>query len=301
MAEIRSPSVSFDHDTIQVVGTNVQMSGLLMKKPFARKTSKQAQKWQRTFFIAKDGFLLYYAESEKRAFERQHHFNIHPKGVIPLGGCKATKTIEGSQKFAIRISHPHFQGEITVGAKNEEERICWLQALTDAAKVTWKNTQLGESLVEHQDLKSQQVAQEKPAAINKMNAYASILEQEKEQELEEPERLASKLAQDKKDIEEVANCLAELNAIAEQELKATIGVVNQIEEENSKLHEEALTLQRDLKDLCRKSKDAATKLEEKERLVVQLRKEITTLQVENIRLLRDLTGPYPANGKRGFG
>ena len=31
------------------------------------------------FFIAKDGFLLYYAESEMKAFESKHHFNIHPK------------------------------------------------------------------------------------------------------------------------------------------------------------------------------------------------------------------------------
>ena len=31
------------------------------------------------FFIVKEGFLLYYNESESKAFERSHHFNIHPK------------------------------------------------------------------------------------------------------------------------------------------------------------------------------------------------------------------------------
>ena len=27
----------------------------------------------------KEGFLLYYDASESKAFERAHHFNIHPK------------------------------------------------------------------------------------------------------------------------------------------------------------------------------------------------------------------------------
>ena len=283
-------SISLDFDTLQVVATNVQMSGLLMKKSLGKKTSKHAQKWQRRFFIAKDGFLLYYAESEKRAFESQHHFNIHPKGVIPLGGCQVTKTIEGSQKFAIRISHPHFLGEIIVAAENEEKHICWLQALTDSGKVTWKNTQLGESLVEQLELKSQQAAQEKQAAIDKLNAYASILEQEKEQK-EELERLASHLEQDKKYIQEVLYCHRRANEIAEQDLKATTFVMNQIKEENSKLHEKALTLQTDLKDICRKSKDAATKLEKKERLVKQLVEEKTTLEAAFARFFRDLVTP----------
>lgn len=31
------------------------------------------------FFIIKDSFLLYYAESERRNFETNSYFNIHPK------------------------------------------------------------------------------------------------------------------------------------------------------------------------------------------------------------------------------
>ena len=125
----RDSSSSSDHDTLEVDASNIQMSGLLMKKPFGRKSSKQ--KWQKRwevqhtasvrelaaphvhlprthmhvhylphasgtmhdentreyvvhisffrFFIAKDGFLLYYGESEMKAFESKHHFNIHPK------------------------------------------------------------------------------------------------------------------------------------------------------------------------------------------------------------------------------
>ena len=276
-----------DDDTLQVDATNVQMSGLLMKKPFGKKTSKQAQKWKRRFFIAKDGFFLYYPESEMKVFESQHHLNIHPKGVIPLAGCQATETIDGSQKFAIRISHPHFQGEITVGAENEEECRRWIEALTDAGKVTWKNAQFGESVVQQLELKSRQVGQEKQAAIDQLNAKASILEQEKVQK-EELKRLASQLEQEKKDIEEATENLREAKAIAEQELKAINGILYQIKEEKSKLREKAQTLQTDLEDICRKSKDAAAQLEERDRRVKQLEEEKTALETSSSRLFWDM-------------
>lgn len=39
------------------------------------------------FFIIKDSFLLYYAESEKRNFETNRFFNIHPKVRISCCFC----------------------------------------------------------------------------------------------------------------------------------------------------------------------------------------------------------------------
>lgn len=37
------------------------------------------------FFIVKEGFLLYYPESEYKVFEKSMHFNIHPKVTrLPL-------------------------------------------------------------------------------------------------------------------------------------------------------------------------------------------------------------------------
>lgn len=36
------------------------------------------------FFIIKESFLLYYSESEKKSFESNKHFNIHPKVRGPL-------------------------------------------------------------------------------------------------------------------------------------------------------------------------------------------------------------------------
>ena len=254
-----------------------------MVKPFEKKTSKQ--KWKRKFFIAKDGFLLYYAESEMKAFESKHHFNIHPKGVIPLGGCQLTETVDGSQKFAITISHPHFQGEITVGAENEEDCKCWLEALTDAGKVTWKNAHLGLSLVQQLELKCQEDAQEKQEAIDKLNAEASKLEQE---EIEEFERLASQLKENKKDIEEAAKILREAKTTTEQELEAAIGAMNKIKEEKSRIYEKAIILQTDLQDISRKTEEAAAQLKERERLAKKLEVERKTLKLSTSRLLRDV-------------
>lgn len=36
------------------------------------------------FFIIKESFLLYYSESEKKSFETNKYFNIHPKVRGPL-------------------------------------------------------------------------------------------------------------------------------------------------------------------------------------------------------------------------
>jgi hypothetical protein len=62
-------------EAFDVGDTKVQHYGLLMKKPFGHKSGR----WQKRFFIVKEGFLLYYPESENKAFERAHTFNIHPK------------------------------------------------------------------------------------------------------------------------------------------------------------------------------------------------------------------------------
>lgn len=39
------------------------------------------------FFVVKDGFLMYYPESEKRDFEKRKCANYQPKGLMPLGDC----------------------------------------------------------------------------------------------------------------------------------------------------------------------------------------------------------------------
>ena len=238
-----SSHVHFEHDKLRVYATNIQLAGLLMKKQFGKKTFR---KWQRKFFIVMDGFLLYYTESEMRSFESKHLFNIHPKGVIPLVGSQVTQTAEGSRKFAIRISSPHFEEDMTVAAENEEDCRRWFKILTDAGKVTRSNAQLG--------VMSQQVAQEKEQKVELV-------------------RMVFQLEQEKEAIEESANNLREEKESAEMKLKATISVMDLIKEEKSKLHERALSLQSDLAGVYKRSKETAAQLEDKERLTRRLEEE----------------------------
>lgn len=72
-----SPSPSLeqaDADALDI-STKVQLYGVLWKRPFGRSSAK----WSRRFFIIKESFLLYYSESERKSFETNKYFNIHPK------------------------------------------------------------------------------------------------------------------------------------------------------------------------------------------------------------------------------
>ena len=65
-----------------------------------------SEKWQRRLFVAKDGFLLYYAPS---GAVDATSFDTKAKGAIPLGGCKVDLVERGPKaKFGIKITHPDF-------------------------------------------------------------------------------------------------------------------------------------------------------------------------------------------------
>ena len=61
------------------INTSCQKGGFLLKLPFR----KQMGKWQRRWFVCKDGYMLYYGSKKLRNGATQ--FDVHPKGVIPLG------------------------------------------------------------------------------------------------------------------------------------------------------------------------------------------------------------------------
>jgi len=70
-----------------------------MKKPFGHKSGR----WQKRFFIVKEGFLLYYPESESKTFEKSHHFNIHPKvnATIIHGSRRTARYAEDLGAFTL--------------------------------------------------------------------------------------------------------------------------------------------------------------------------------------------------------
>uniref|UniRef100_A0A672JNE6 Pleckstrin homology domain containing, family D (with coiled-coil domains) member 1 n=1 Tax=Salarias fasciatus TaxID=181472 RepID=A0A672JNE6_SALFA len=190
------------------ISTKVQLHGVLWKRPFARPSAK----WSRRFFIIKDSFLLYYAESEKRSFETNRYLNIHPKGVIPLGGCVVSANEDMGMPFAIVINLEDFTGTIVLAAESEEEQVQWMEMLQESGKVTWRNAQLGEAMIESLEAQGLQLAKEKQEYLDKLMEETEELSHQRAQR-EELERLNQVLEEEKMKFEEV---VLELKAEQEQ-------------------------------------------------------------------------------------
>ena len=99
------------------------------------------RRWARRYFVLKDGFILYYAERR----EPMTAFDVHPKGVIPLGGC-AIATHEGGpsreRRDSFRISHAAFHGRaLVLCAESSAANAEWMRAVTNCrlmcARARW--------------------------------------------------------------------------------------------------------------------------------------------------------------------
>ncbi|XP_023611638.1 pleckstrin homology domain-containing family D member 1 isoform X3 [Myotis lucifugus] len=210
-----SPSPSLeqaDSDALDI-STKVQLYGVLWKRPFGRPSAK----WSRRFFIIKESFLLYYSESEKKSFETNKHFNIHPKGVIPLGGCLVEAKEEPSMPYAMKISHQDFhvhrgpsswQGNILLAAESEFEQAQWLEMLQESGKVTWKNAQLGEAMIKSLEAQGLQLAKEKQEYLDKLMEETEelCLQREQREELSiEKKKTLEMLEENENQLETLAN------------------------------------------------------------------------------------------------
>ncbi|XP_029900785.1 pleckstrin homology domain-containing family D member 1 [Myripristis murdjan] len=226
------------------ISTKVQLHGVLWKRPFGRPSAK----WSRRFFIIKDSFLLYYAESEKRSFETNRYFNIHPKGVIPLGGCIVAAGEDVGMPFAIVINLEDFTGTVVLAAESEEEHTQWMEMLQESGKVTWKNAQLGEAMIQSLEAQGLQLAKEKQEYLDKLMEETEELSHQREQK-EELERLNQVLEEEKLKFEEV---VVELKAEQEQiklDLDGTSQSLKSVETEKEELSSLTTLLQKSIEEL----------------------------------------------------
>ncbi|KAG7229195.1 hypothetical protein INR49_013138 [Caranx melampygus] len=208
-----SPWTSMEQSDSEVldISTKVQLHGVLWKRPFGRPSAK----WSRRFFIIKDSFLLYYAESEKRNFETNRFFNIHPKGTIVLA------------------------------AESEEEQVQWMEMLQESGKVTWKNAQLGEAMIESLEAQGLQLAKEKQEYLDKLMEETEELSHQRAQR-EELERLNQVLEEEKLKFEEV---VLELKSEQEQiklDLDGTAQSLKGVETEKEELSNLTVMLQKSI-------------------------------------------------------
>uniref|UniRef100_A0A8D0G7P2 Pleckstrin homology and coiled-coil domain containing D1 n=1 Tax=Sphenodon punctatus TaxID=8508 RepID=A0A8D0G7P2_SPHPU len=256
-----SPSPSMeqaDSDALDI-STKVQLYGVLWKRPFGR----QSAKWSRRFFIIKESFLLYYAESEKKSFETNKYFNIHPKGVIPLGGCIVEAKEEPNMPYAMKISHEDFHGNIVLAAESEFEQAQWLEMLRESGKVTWKNAQLGEAMIESLEAQGLQLAKEKQEYLDKLMEETEELCLQREQK-EELERLNQVLEAEKQQFEEVVKELRLEQEQIKRELEQTAQSLKGVEEEKKELRNLTETLQKMLEELSLEKQRTLKMLEENE-------------------------------------
>ncbi|XP_061749919.1 pleckstrin homology domain-containing family D member 1 isoform X2 [Nerophis ophidion] len=239
------------------ISTKVQLHGVLWKRPFGRPSAK----WSRRFFIIKDSFLLYYAENEKRSFDSSRIFNIHPKGVIPLGGCVVSATEDMGMPFGLVISLEDFSGTIVVAGESEEEQLHWMEMLQESGKVTWKNAQLGEAMIESLEAQGLQLAKEKQEYLDKLMEETEELSQQRAQR-EELQRLNQVLEEEKMKFEEV---VMELKAEQEQiklDLDGTTQSLRGVESEKEELSSLTIMLQKSIEQLSEEKKRTLELLEE---------------------------------------
>ncbi|EPQ14978.1 UPF0639 protein [Myotis brandtii] len=215
------------------------------------------------FFIIKESFLLYYSESEKKSFETNKHFNIHPKGVIPLGGCLVEAKEEPSMPYAMKISHQDFHGNILLAAESEFEQTQWLEMLQESGKVTWKNAQLGEAMIKSLEAQGLQLAKEKQEYLDKLMEETEELCLQREQR-EELERLNQVLEAEKQQFEEVVQELRMEQEQIKRELELTARCLKGVEQEKKELRHFTESLQQTLEELSIEKKKTLEMLEENE-------------------------------------
>ncbi|KAF5922853.1 hypothetical protein HPG69_013198 [Diceros bicornis minor] len=226
-----SPSPSLeqaDSDALDI-STKVQLYGVLWKRPFGRPSAK----WSRRFFIIKESFLLYYSESEKKSFETNKYFNIHPKGNILLA------------------------------AESEFEQTQWLEMLQESGKVTWKNAQLGEAMIKSLEAQGLQLAKEKQEYLDKLMEETEELCLQREQR-EELERLNQVLEAEKQQFEEVVQELRVEQEQIKRELELTARCLKGVEQEKKELRRLTESLQQTLEELSIEKKKTLEMLEENE-------------------------------------
>ncbi|XP_062909932.1 pleckstrin homology domain-containing family D member 1 isoform X2 [Mobula hypostoma] len=264
------------------ISTKVQLHGVLWKRPFGRPSAK----WSKRFFLIKDSFLLYYAENERKNFESNKYFNIHPKGVIPLGGCIVEAKEEPNMPFVMKISHDDFHGNILLAAETEFDQQHWLQMLQESGKVTWQNAQLGEAMIGSLEAQGLQLAKEKQEYLDKLMEETEELCLQREQK-EELQRLNHILEAEKNKIEEMVQDLRLEQEQIKRELEVTVNSLTTIEEEKKQLHQLSESLQNNLESLSQEKQRTLEKLQDSEQQTQQLASQNEQLS-ESSGAIRDI-------------
>eukprot|EP00054_Salpingoeca_dolichothecata_P005857 m.36521 g.36521 ORF g.36521 m.36521 type:complete len:535 (-) comp16016_c0_seq1:60-1664(-) len=267
-----------------VVTTKVQKSGILLKKPFGHSSSK----WSRRFFVLKDGFLLYYPEKEAKAFQQTGNFNVHPKGVIPLGGCCVDEVRDPSQPFALQITHSDFgRGQVWLGAESQSSLKDWIHWIYESSRVTYKNACLGDTLVASLKAKGSELEKQKEATLEQLKKEGEALKIERNN-VENMTEEVQKLLDEKKRAQALADKLSEEQDERIKQLQKTNTAIETMARKKAELEEKANELASKLKAASHESNLTMQQLQDRDREAQNLAQEKELLAAATAQLAENL-------------
>lgn len=135
-----------------------------------------------------------------------------------------------------------------LAAESEEEQVQWMEMLQDSGKVTWKNAQLGEAMIESLEAQGLQLAKEKQEYLDKLMEETEELSHQRAQR-EELERLNQILEEEKMKYEEVVLELKAEQEQIKQDLDGTAQSLKGVEREKEELSSLTVMLQKSIEEL----------------------------------------------------
>ncbi|UYV83113.1 PLEKHD1 [Cordylochernes scorpioides] len=179
----------------------------------------------------RNGFLLYYSENEKKSFDKKGTFNIHPKGVIPLGGCSVKPIQDCSNPFLIKITSDEFKWDHVL-----------LLADTPMERERW-------TLIRELESQGLQLSKEKQDCFEKLQEETTALRDEMERN-EELQRLALELEREKLRLESLISQMKEDHERSRRDVDETAMTLKVLEEDKQQLTKTAEMLQTTLEELA---------------------------------------------------
>ncbi|XP_078490805.1 uncharacterized protein LOC100179678 [Ciona intestinalis] len=263
LLEKRTSLSSFSDLTDMQVTGGFQMSGLLLKKPMGRPSNK----WSKRFFVLKDSFMFYYGETEKKIFDTKV-FNIHPKGVIPLGDCMIEEATLPNLPFGIRILPANADksdaSALYLGADDEDSKQEWIRAIEQSSKITTLNAELSETMIRSLQEQLISVSKERQELFEKFIRVSEEFGAERAK-TEELEAFNFQLAEEKVRIQMFVDELQDTQETIKIDLEDTLKNMELLETERHKMLQITVELQGSIQRLSQERETILSDLEEQKR------------------------------------
>nr|KAG5710721.1 hypothetical protein BaRGS_035123 [Batillaria attramentaria] len=224
------------------------------------------------FFLVKDGFLMYYDEKEKKDYEKREFFNIHPKGILPLGECRLLAVAEPGHPFCLQVDSHEIDGRLLLAAETEFERNRWLEIMERSRRVTWQNTHLSDEMIRQLENDGLIMAREKQDYFDRLQNEVQALSEERVR-ADELEKVNQELENEKKKLESFTEEIQEEYERLRVELEETTLLMRDLDDDKEELSETLKQQTANLRSLAEEKEKVMRELQEREKVASQLTQE----------------------------